>query len=130
MTTQLTQLDAHTMLEADGGHWRTIIDDAIAEACLDIRARPALEKARKIMIQIEITPDKNARSKGDCSWAIAVDRRRPREVSPAHAARAYEDGRVVFNEMAPENVDQGTLDLDAGEEPEARTLPIGRATTA
>lgn len=127
----ITQLDAHTMLEADGGYWRKVIDDAIAEACLDIRARPFLEKARKISIELEIVPSKNAQKLGDCVWGIAVDKKRPRDVSPAHAARAGEDGRIIYNPGSPDDVDQGTLDLGADDEDEQeRTLPISRATTA
>lgn len=50
-----------TLGDIDDGAVRLVVDHALAEALADCNARPFLEKARRLIIQVEIEPKVNER---------------------------------------------------------------------
>ena len=89
---------------------------AIAAAVSDCQERPADKSARKISLEMELVPLVDD-SDGGCSHAEAsftIKCKVPDRRSRTYSLLVQPRGGLLFNDQAPENADQTTLDeLDA-----------------
>jgi hypothetical protein len=111
----LEQFTAAALATIDGGRLREALDLELRRCQVDCADRPALEKARKITLSIDLTPVQadDGADLDSIDVQFAVDSKLPRKRSKAYNMRAAE-GTLLFNELSPEEVHQGTLDLPTG----------------
>jgi hypothetical protein len=114
------QLSAAAILKAEGGKWEKAIDDAIGIAAMDVRDRPEMGKARKITLEIEIAPLKDASGPGQCVWAAKVGSKIPPVLGGVQIAIADARGRITF--------EQGELPFEVPEGVESVELSSGGRT--
>lgn len=94
----------------DGGRVRVGLDEAIRRAYSDCEDRPGLKKARKVTLEITITPEIEGENLDSCTVEFDVKERIPARSSKSYNMRAGSGG-LLFNELSPEDVDQGTIPM-------------------
>lgn len=102
--------------EIDGGRPAAAINRDIRQAVADCLDRPGDDSRRKVVIEIEVTP--NCTQEGFCedvdielTTVAKVPRRRSRPVN----MRADVKGNLIWNEASRDDVHQGTIDEETGE---------------
>lgn len=96
----------------DGGRVRVGLDEAIKRAYSDCENRPGLKKARKVFLEITITPEIEGEFLDSCTVEFDIKERIPARSSKSYNMRAG-NGGLLFNELSPEDVDQGTIPMGA-----------------
>lgn len=114
------KLTLATIPAIDGGKIEAQINKTIAQAYDDMVQRPGDKSKRVVSIDVEFTPvpdqDGSLESVGvEFKMDIKIPARRSRvySMAPHHGAKG-----LVFNDAAPENPRQRTLDQAAGDESE------------
>lgn len=105
------KFDPQSLLELDGGRIREAMCQALARCEADMHDRPGVKGARKLTLEITFKPVMG--EDGDLDGAdvtCQVKESIPRRSSRAYAMRADKRGGLFFNEHAPENPNQRTLD--------------------
>ena len=96
----------------DGGRVRVGIDQALKRAVDDCADRPGLKEDREIILKISLRPVMEGGGELDSVTVdFSIKERIPARSSKAYNMRAGSDGSLFFNELAPEDVDQGTIPI-------------------
>lgn len=114
MAGELLEFSLDTLAKIDGGRIAQAFALALRRCEADCRDRPGLQEPRKIGIQVTLTPV--AGDDGDlesCRVQFQVVDSQPRRKSKAYDMRA-EGGRLLWNELSPDDVRQMTLDQVRG----------------
>lgn len=115
-TFQYQEFTLGALARMDDGRIAETFNQAIRRVRLDCEDRPALEAARKIKLTISITP--SADDQGNLETVtVGFDLD---ESLPKRSSKNYHmvprRGALMFNDLAPENPDQGILQTFAGED--------------
>lgn len=106
----LMKLSVASMNELDGGRLRTAIEKSIKRAVDDCKDRPNLDTARKVGIELIITP--YADETGDVV-SVNLDYQVKPTLPPMKreglSLSVQKDGALLFNEHSPDNVNQRTV---------------------
>jgi hypothetical protein len=88
----------------------------LAAVMADVCDRPALKRARKITVELEIEPVAGADGTlRDLNVAVSLKTTAPVSRSQTVSMKwAAKKSALVYNDEAPENADQRTLDEEAG----------------
>lgn len=115
MAIQKFELEALTTI--DGGRINAAFQHALARCEADCRDRPGTAKARKIALVVTMTPlcDDSADLES-VNVHFQITDSIPKRESKVYNMKAHPGG-LLFNELAPEDVRQGTID-----EPQPRSL--------
>lgn len=111
-----------SLADLDGGRIAAALDREVGRCYDDCMDRPALEKPRKVTLEIVLMPE------ADDSGALAsIDTKfkiKPAAL-PAKESRAYnmlpQNGELLMNELAPDNARQLTLD-QTGKTPDLKAV--------
>lgn len=108
----LEVFNTEALARLDGGRLRVGLDQALKRATADCEDRPGLKKPRRITLEIEITPVMEGGGTLDSVVLdFSIKERVPARSSKAYSMRAGHDGALLYNELAPEDVDQGTIPI-------------------
>ena len=114
----MKKIDLSALGQFDGGCIAAALDREVAYAVADCRDRPAEDKVRKVLLQIELIPQPDP-STGDVD---AVEMKfQVKSTIPTRKSRKYSVGvkpnnTLYYNSDSPDNVNQGTL-LPEDDEP-------------
>ncbi|HMQ20993.1 MAG TPA: hypothetical protein PKE00_00790 [Planctomycetota bacterium] len=100
-----------TLLAIDGGRIREAFEMTLAQCEQDMADRPGVKAARKVTLTITLTPDVD--EEGNlCAATVGFDvtLSMPKRKSRDYAMRAEPNRGLWFNEYAPENPNQRTVD--------------------
>jgi hypothetical protein len=100
-----------TLLGIDGGRIREAFDLTLATCEQDMADRPGVKAARKVTLTITLTPDPD--EEGDlCGASVGFDVKAslPKRKSRDYSMRAEKNRGLWFNDHAPENPLQRTID--------------------
>lgn len=96
--------------ELDGGKGLAMFAHLLKLAAHDCSERPAEAKARKVTLEVQLTPSTD--QNGDCVkvWAkVAAKSTVPQMTTSAYSLGLRRGGMLVFNPDSPHNVDQSTF---------------------
>lgn len=113
----IREVNLDTLKELDGGKAWHAFQQHIRRAAIDCLDRPGDDKARKVVLEIELSPVLDAQSL-ECSEVTA--KIQASSTVPKHRTKKYSfglrrNGSLVFNVDAPDNVNQTTF-LEDGED--------------
>jgi hypothetical protein len=110
----MEQFSLESLNSIDEGRIREAVNAALKRCDVDCRDRPALKDARKVTIEISLEPqvgDTGDLHSVDVSFSVS-------DKQPKRKSRTYNmasvPGGLLFNERSPEDIKQGTLDLETG----------------
>ena len=93
-----------------GGLLSAGFDEAVERVDHDCRDRPTVGEARKITIEVQLTPAADQRGNLDhVAVAFVLKDTMPKRKTPTYVMKPGRDG-LQFNELSRDNPDQGTLD--------------------
>lgn len=104
-------LSMKSLSEIDNGRLREAFDQALRRAHADCKDRPSVKGARKISLQLSISPvvDVDTGDLDSCDVGFKI-----KEAVPERGTRAYnmvsDSEGLVFNDLARTNARQQTLD--------------------
>jgi hypothetical protein len=103
------------LAQIDGGKIDAAFRLNLAEVLDDIRERPSLETARKITITVTVRPKCDGRGQLEdvrlsCDIGRGVPKEQSRELSMGLVADKGHLVGLLYNDLAPEDHRQGTLD--------------------
>lgn len=111
-------LTLDSLKHLDGGRVAVMFKQAIARAVEDCEDRPNLKKPRKVQLVTSLAPFVD--EDGSISVDITFD---VKEAAPARASKQYSmkpcQGELEFNELSPENANQGTFEEMHGSDADA-----------
>jgi hypothetical protein len=109
----------------DGGRVSVAFAQALARAVADCEDRPGEDKARKILLQMEIVPVKDEEGRCDgVTAAFQVKDNIPTRKSKVYSFGLKAGGRLYYSDENPGNVDQYTFDdVDPESGRVARPMP-------
>lgn len=95
----------------DGGRIREAWEQAMKRARDDVHDRPGVKKPRKVILVTTLTPDDSADGVvGDTvDVQFEIDDSLPKRQSQAYNMK-HGRGGLLFNEVSPDDIRQGTLD--------------------
>lgn len=99
------QLSLESLHQFDGGAFGRAFDRRLAAAVSDCLDRPAIDKPRKITIEVMVFPDEEEGGSGvlvEAKVKAAV----PETKSRTHHCNAFHDGKAHFNGESPANANQ------------------------
>lgn len=111
MPKQTLTLD--TIGDVDQGALRIAVNKALKLITQDLADRPTLDKARKVVLQIEFKPvvDHNSHSPqfehADVSWQVMT--KAPAIGSAGAVMKPQQDGQLYFHSDLPEDPDDETI---------------------
>ncbi len=110
MATQRFSLESMDVLE-DGRNAESFRRH-LARAAADCEDRPGDSKPRVVTLQVEITPvtDKSTGAFDSVTVEIATFSKVPPHRSKPYSMSVKADGGLAFNDLAPDNVHQKTID--------------------
>lgn len=110
----ITMLTMGTLAEIDNGRLREAFEQALRRAQTDCKDRPALEKARKITLQLSMVPIVG--DSGDlesCNVEFQI-----KEALPPRDTRTFnmaaDEAGLYFNDLSPKDIRQRSLDEGPG----------------
>ncbi len=115
------KFDLSSLVTIDEGRVRDLFEQALKRCRDDCHERPGVSKARKVTLSATLTPVCSPEgAMGSCDVQFEVDDSLPKRVSPCYNMKAARGG-LLFNEMSPDDINQGTLDdfgprVDSGRE--------------
>lgn len=104
-----------TLIELDGGRVPEAWNQAVQRCAADCEDRPALKKARKVTLELELIPvfsqDGHVLDSIDASFKVK-DSAPLRETKKYNLALRKKAGKhqLVFNDMSDDNIHQRTID--------------------
>lgn len=108
----LTVFNTAALGQFDGGRLRVGLDQALKRVCDDCADRPGLKKPRRVTVEFEVMPVEFTDGELDSVQVeFSIKERIPARSSKAYNMRAGSNGALLFNELAPEDVDQGTIPI-------------------
>lgn len=123
----LKTLSLETLPDLDGGRIQAAVDRELAHINRDLEDRPALDKARKLVIEISATPYASEKGGiGGAKVSVKVKSSVPDRQSKTFDMLPTQDG-LGWNELSPDDARQLTID-DARGGPR-RSVPGGAPKT-
>ncbi len=99
-----------SLVTIDGGRIREAFEQALKRCRDDCHDRPGVAKVRKVSLVATLAPVcAPDGSMGSCDVQFEIDDSLPKRVSPSYNMKAARGG-LLFNELSPDDVNQGTLD--------------------
>lgn len=117
MGSRLQKIDFESLALVDGGKINAALETHLKRASLDCQDRPGDAKARVVTCAFTFVPVMD--QSGFCEevkWDVQVKSKVPAHQSKAFSAALRRDGSFVFSEDSLENVNQGTLGYDDGDD--------------
>lgn len=117
MGTSLHELDFQSLSHLDGGKINAAFRKHLERASYDCQDRPGDNKPRQVVVEVTFQPV--TEQDGDCSeakWDVRIKSKVPPHQSKAFSAGMRRNGTFVFAEDSLENVNQGTLGYDDGDD--------------
>ncbi len=109
------ELTLDTLKEWDNGRAAVAMKQALRRAVLDLEDRPGEKKVRKVTLTAELTPNMDENGDlDDVEIAFVIATTFPPRRTLPKPAMTDRQGRLIFNDLAPDNPAQTTLD-EAGE---------------
>lgn len=105
------QFTLRSLSEIDGGRLATAFAHALARCEADCRDRPGVDASRTITVKTVLTPqsDEGGHLHG-VDVQFEVNDKLPKRASKTYNMQPAADGGLFYNEFAPENGGQRTLD--------------------
>lgn len=103
-------LSLESLNDLDGGKAAEAFKLHLRRAAMDCVDRPGDPKARKVTLEVELTPDPEP--DGTCDrvhFQIRASSAVPKHQTRLYSAGLRANGALVFNEDSPGNVQQSTL---------------------
>ena len=95
----------------DRGRLGLAFQDSLRDMVRDCKDRPSVKAARQIRITVTLKPDDNERGLLDgIAFQARIDDKRPTRQTREYAMKLSTDGDLMFNDEAPENPSQRTMD--------------------
>lgn len=101
---------AESLMRMDGGRIALAINNELHRVIEDLSDRPADRTARKVIIQIEISPVGDGSVADSTKVGFQVKSTVPTKKSRSYSMRVYGGRELQFNEASPSDARQGTLD--------------------
>ena len=118
----IRKLDLKSLADLDGGKPGVAFAQALARCESDCRDRPGVSDARRISITVEIVPVVDETGElHSCDVRADFSDKLPKRATRKYNMITDDDGGILFNDGAPENARQGTID---------NALPKGDRTDA
>ena len=107
----LEKLDLGSLERLDQGRIAVAFEHALRRAEMDCKDRPGVKAARTVVLVARIMPlqDVDTGQLDTCNVDFQVHESIPKRRSRTYSMRASPGG-LVFNELSPDNIKQGTLD--------------------
>lgn len=108
----LQRFDLAALESLDGGRVARAFAHALSRCVEDCRDRPNLEEARKLKLELRCTPvaDEETGELAGVDLEFHVSENSPTRKSRPYTMRARAGGQLEFNDLAPDNPDQQTID--------------------
>ncbi len=109
----LHELSTKTLTEIEHGGLAAALDAKLKDAVRDMHDRPHITGKRKVTLTIEMSPKfvDQAGMLEDVKATMKVNLRLP-ELNTREYVMAARGGKLAFNDLAPQNPNQQTLDLE------------------
>ncbi len=115
----LQNFNLESLSTIDGGRIKEAFEQLVKRCEGDCKDRPALTTARTIGLVVKFEPVPNDFGDLDSvNVTFDIKESLPKRSSKPYNMRAVPGG-LLFNEMSPEDVDQGTLEFENGPKAEA-----------
>jgi hypothetical protein len=110
----VAQLSLENLVRVDGGRLAAAFDLAIKRCVLDCEDRPGLDKARKVMLVVELKPAKAEDGNAyEVDFAFAVKDTAPQRNLRKLTGVIRRGGVLAWNDDSPDDPNQMTLDEEA-----------------
>lgn len=119
----LEKLTLASLATMDGGRHAAAFEQALTRARFDCEDRAAVKGARRIALVVSLIP--RADDNGNLERVhveFALDEKHPKRQSRSYSMQAVHGG-LVFNELSPDDVRQGTLDMAGKPKPAPAPAP-------
>lgn len=114
----LVEFDISKIGDLDGGRVLEAISQAIERAVHDCEDRPGLKKARKVTLEMSLTPiQDDDGTMESIDLAFGVGEKRPSRTSKNYNLAARKAGnrwKLLFNDLSQDDVNQMTIDQVMG----------------
>lgn len=117
MASGLQRLEFESLASLDSGKIAAALELHLKRASLDCQDRPGDNKARVVSLEFCFVPVTD--QSGFCEevkWDVRIKSKVPAHQSKAFSAGLRRDGSFVFSENSLDNVNQGTLGYDDGDD--------------
>lgn len=117
------KLSLRSLVDLDGGRLAETFDQALRRCMADCEDRPGVDGKRKLRLTLSIKPlQAEDGSLESCDVEFDFDEGIPKRSSKAYNMRSQGQGSLWFNQYAPENAGQRTIDdaMEAEEVAHAR----------
>lgn len=123
----LMKLELAAIAGLDEGRIGMAFADALRRCEEHCRDLPALEKPRKVLLEVSMVPEYDATSQSCVAVAVSfkVADTVPKRESTTYVMKALHGGGLVYNDMSPDDIRQMTLD-QANQQQEARRIADAR----
>lgn len=107
----LMKFNVASLNDIDGGRLRVAVEKMITRCVEDSKDRPALDKPRKVTLEMSFTPTcDDSTGEAETVWfAYQVKASIPALARDTLSLGIQKNGTLVFNEHSPDNVDQKTV---------------------
>lgn len=106
-----------SLSDLDMGKVSAAVQGELSAVVRDLVDRPGDQAKRSVILQIDLTPEKN--DLGVCETALVdfkISSRVPPRQSRAYSMGVHPSGGLIFNPESPDNVRQASLDEAKGPE--------------
>lgn len=109
------KFELESLSELDGGRIREAFDQAMRRCEMDCKDRPGLSDPRKLTLTMEMVPviSEDGQRLESCNLQFQVKDQCPPRKSKAYNMHSRAGG-LLWNEMSPEDLKQGSLDDATG----------------
>lgn len=123
----LHEFTLQELMALDGGRVPQAWKQAVARCAMDCNDRPALNKPRKVTLELELVPMCDHQGQlesiqADFSIKDQAPARQTKTYSLGYrnirSPKGIESAQLVFNDMSVENVNQAAFDFEDGKESE------------
>lgn len=107
----LKKFDFGSLVDLDGGRVREALEQAVARCLADCKDRPGLIEPRTVTLIMNMTPmaSQDVLSLESVNMEFHIVEKAPKRKSKAYEMQARGEG-LFFNELSPDDADQGTID--------------------
>lgn len=105
-------LTLESLARVDNGRMKVAMEQELQTIHNDLRDRPGVTGTRKVVLVLEFKPDLEP-DRGDLAGAkleFSIESKLPKRKSRRTDLRSAPGG-MIFNDIAPENADQLTIDM-------------------
>lgn len=125
----LEKFNLEALAKIDGGRLAVVFEQALRRVQEDLHDRPNLKKPRKVEVHITFKPVPHDSDLDSVDVSFQVKDNVPKRESKEYNMLAVRGG-LAFNELSPDEVRQGTLDMAPGPKAEAKQETTEKAKEA